>query len=112
MKESIYSDIPELDLKPDIYGVLFNFYCDKCQKPIVMRLDKNNMELLDDAYFRHSDSIVRVILEDCMSGYRVALDLRDIVTYASKKLDREDFDFSWRTFTDWVDTFTDTEGGD
>lgn len=112
MNESIYEGIPEIDLKPDIYGVLFNFYCDKCQKPIVMRLDKNNLELLDDAFFYRSEDNVKVILEDCVSGYRVALDLQDVVTYSYKKLDREDMEFSWRTFIDWVDDFTGTEGGD
>ncbi|QEM41675.1 hypothetical protein [Enterococcus phage vB_EfaS_EF1c55] len=112
MNESIYSDIPEFDLKPEIYGVVINFYCNKCQKPIVMRLDEPSLVALDGVYQGRLAEDSNVILEDCVSGYRVALDLQDVVTYASKKLDKEDFDFSWRTFTDWVDTFTDNEGGD
>lgn len=112
MNESIYEGIPEFDLTPEVYGVVINFYCNKCQKPIVMRLDEPSLVALDGVYHERLAEDSNVTIEDCVSGYRVSLDLQDVVTYVSKKLDRADMDFSWSTFIDLVDVFTETEGED
>ena len=104
MNESIYEGIPELDLKPDVYGVVISFY-DKRQKPIVMRLEDWYLEVLKGAYLHRFEDNSSVIIKDFTTGYQVALDVKDVGIYVSKKLDRADMDFSWRIFIDWVDTF-------
>jgi hypothetical protein len=92
--EDLFNGIIKPDLSGDsIYGIFIKFYCNLCQKPILMTISHEDKERLDRAYFNeYDDEELKVDIMDFDTKVVVSLNMKDVSVYLTKRFENGNMD--------------------